>query len=118
MNSFHKAKEPNRLIMWKYGNSEVRLCVEKRPELRPDVWILHHDNAPAHKALSVEQFLAQKSITEMEHPLYSPDLVPHDFWPFPKMKSALKGRRFQDTEDIKKKCDDGTESYSTHNRRS
>jgi hypothetical protein len=29
------------------------------------------------------------------------------------MKSALKGQRFQDTEDITEKCDDGTESYST-----
>jgi hypothetical protein len=28
-------------------------------------WILHHDNAPAQKALSVKHFLAQKSITEM-----------------------------------------------------
>jgi hypothetical protein len=25
----------------------------KRPELWPNVWIPHHDNAPAHKALSV-----------------------------------------------------------------
>jgi hypothetical protein len=26
----------------------------KRPELWPSGWILHHDNAPSHKALSVE----------------------------------------------------------------
>jgi hypothetical protein len=37
---------------------------------------------------------------------------------FPKIKCALKGRRFQATEDIqkkkkKKKSDDSTESYST-----
>jgi hypothetical protein len=37
----------------------------KRPELWPKDWILHHDNAPAHKALSVKKFLAQKSINEM-----------------------------------------------------
>jgi alpha-L-fucosidase len=35
----------------------------KRPELWPNDWSLHHDNAPAHKALSVKEFLAQKSIT-------------------------------------------------------
>jgi len=35
------------------------------PELWSNDYILHHDNAPAHKALSVEQFLFQKSITEM-----------------------------------------------------
>jgi hypothetical protein len=38
----------------------------------------------------------------MEHPPCSPDLAPNNFWTFPKIKSALKGRRFQDTEDIKK----------------
>jgi hypothetical protein len=37
----------------------------KRPKLWPNDWILHHDNAPAHKTLSVKQFLAQKSVTEM-----------------------------------------------------
>jgi hypothetical protein len=54
----------------------------KRPELRPNDWILHHDIATAHKALSVKQFLAQKSISELEHPPHSPDLVPNDFWLF------------------------------------
>jgi hypothetical protein len=37
----------------------------------------------------------------MEHPPYSPDLVPNDLWLFPKIKSVLKKRRFQDTKDIK-----------------
>jgi fatty acid-binding protein DegV len=40
----------------------------KRPERCSNRLVLHHDNAPAHKALSVKNFLAQKSITEMEHP--------------------------------------------------
>jgi histone-lysine N-methyltransferase SETMAR len=63
-----------------------------------------HDNAPAHKVLSVEQFLflAQKLISEIEHSPYSPDLAPNDFWIFPKIKSALKGRIFQDIKDKKK----------------
>jgi histone-lysine N-methyltransferase SETMAR len=75
-----------------------------RPELRPNVWLLHHDSAPAHKthslSLSVKQFLAQKSSAETEHQPYSSDLAPSDFCMFPKIKSALKGRRFQDIEDI------------------
>jgi hypothetical protein len=57
---------------------------------------------PDDKALSVKQFLAQKSITGMEHPPYSPDLAPNDFWLFEKINSALKGRRFHVTEDIQK----------------
>jgi hypothetical protein len=36
----------------------------KRPELWPYDWILHHDNAPAYKALSVKQFLVQNRLLE------------------------------------------------------
>jgi hypothetical protein len=87
--------------------------LRKRPELWSNDWVFDHDNAPAHKALSVKQFQAPTSITEMELPSYSRDLAPNDFWVFLKIKSLLKGRRFQDIEDIKKKSDNGTESYST-----
>jgi hypothetical protein len=47
--------------------------------------------APAHKALSVKQFLAQKLITEMEYPSYSHHLAPNDFWLFTTIKFALEG---------------------------
>ena len=33
-------------------------------------------------------------------PLYSPDLVPCNFWLFPKLKSPLKGKRFQTIDEI------------------
>jgi hypothetical protein len=38
----------------------------------------------------------------MEHPSYSPDLALNDVWVFPKTKATLRGRRFQDIEDIQK----------------
>jgi len=62
---------------------------------------------------SVEQFVAQKSITEMKHPPSSPDLAQNGFWLFKKkIKSNLKGRIFQDTEDIQKRkiCYEDTET--------
>jgi len=37
----------------------------KRLELWPNDWIPHHDSTPPNKVLSVKQFLAQESITEM-----------------------------------------------------
>ena len=46
---------------------------------------LHHDNAPVHSALSVREFLATRQITVLEHPSYSPDLAPSDFYLFPKI---------------------------------
>ena len=49
---------------------------QKRPELfAKNSWILHHDNAPPHTALSVKDFLATKQITVLEHPAFSPDLA-------------------------------------------
>jgi histone-lysine N-methyltransferase SETMAR len=63
--------------------------------------LIFHDNASAHKALASRLFVAQKSITEMEHPPCSPDLSPNDLWLFPEIKSILN-RRFQDIEDIQK----------------
>ena len=62
---------------------------------------MHRDNAPAHTALSVREFLATKQITALEHPAYSPDLAPSDFFLFPKIKEILKGRHFDDTDDIR-----------------
>jgi len=59
-------------------------------------------NVSLPKALSVKQFMTQISITEMEHPPNSLDLALYDFCLFPKIKSASKGRRFQDTENVKK----------------
>ena len=50
---------------------------EKRCELWQDnTWLLHQDNAPAHNALSICQFLAGRKVTVLDHPPYSPDLVP------------------------------------------
>jgi hypothetical protein len=44
----------------------------------------------------VREFLATKQITVLEHPAYSPDLAPIDFFLFPKIKEILKGRHFDD----------------------
>jgi len=63
--------------------------------------MLYHFNAPAHTALSVREFLATKQITVLEHPAYSLDLAPSDFFLFSKIKEILKGRHLDDTDDIR-----------------
>ena len=45
---------------------------QKRPQLWENDFIVHQDNAHAHTALSVKQFLTDKHITTLEHPPYSP----------------------------------------------
>jgi len=44
----------------------------------------------------VREFLATKQITVLEHPAYSLDLAPSDFFLFPKIKEILIGRHFDD----------------------
>jgi hypothetical protein len=49
--------------------------------------------------MSVRELLASKQITVLEHPSSSPYLTPHDFFLF--LKEILKGRHFNDTDDIR-----------------
>ena len=53
------------------------------------------------KNKSKEELLATKQITVLEHPAYSPVLAPSDFFLFPKIKERLKGRHFDDVDDIR-----------------
>ena len=46
------------------------------------------------------EFLAKHQIIQMTQAPYSPDLAPCDFWLFPKLKSPLKGMRFQTVNEI------------------
>ena len=64
-------------------------------------WLLHHDNVPAHNALSIQQFLAEKNMAVLEQPPYSPDLAPSDFFFLFKLKGVIKGTCFEDVDDIK-----------------
>ncbi|XP_026828642.1 uncharacterized protein LOC105286551 [Ooceraea biroi] len=74
----------------------------KRPELwKNNSWVLHHDNAPAHTSLLIANFLQKYSITVLPQAPYSPDLAPCDFFLFPKIKTHLKGQRFDTPEEIK-----------------
>jgi len=45
--------------------------------------------------------LATKKIIVLEHPAYSPDLAPIDFFLFPRIKEILEGRHFDDIDGIR-----------------
>jgi len=46
--------------------------------------------------------LALRKVTVLDHPPYSPDLAPADYFLFPKVKSHLKGHFFDSISDIHK----------------
>ena len=66
-----------------------------------NVWVLHHDIAPAHSALSIRQFLVERNVLILEQSPYLPDFAPCDFFLFPKLKGVIKGTQFPDVEVIK-----------------
>jgi len=65
-----------------------------------------HDNASAHKAASVCQFLTPKNVKPFINLLYSPDLSPPDYFLFLKLKMKLKGLHFADVAEIQEAVSD------------
>ena len=51
-------------------------------------------------AVAVQEFLARKEVCVLNHPRYSADLSPCDYFLFPKLKLPLKGRLVEDVQDI------------------
>ena len=49
---------------------------------------------------SLQSYLVKHQITQVTQPHYCPDAVPSKFWLFPKLKSPLKGKRFQTIHEI------------------
>jgi hypothetical protein len=47
----------------------LEAVLSKRPDFWPNDWILHHDSASVHRALSIKQFLAQKVDYWNTHPV-------------------------------------------------
>lgn len=90
-----------------------RYCEMLRNNLRPAIRtkrrgllsqgvILFHDNARPHStpAKTVEA-LQDLRFEVLEHPPYSPDLAPSDFYLFGPLKEALRGRQFFTDEEVK-----------------
>ena len=103
---------PEGEIVNQHFYQQVLICLHNRvqcswQELWSDKsWLLHHDNAPIHKAISVRQLLVKNSFWSKTnnsslHPPYSPDLALCGFWLFPRLKVVMKGTHFLSLEEIK-----------------
>ena len=67
---------------------------KRRNKLRKGHALLLQDNAPPYRAGVTIATIEECSLQLLEHPQYSPDLAPSDFFLFPEMNRQLKGRRF------------------------
>jgi histone-lysine N-methyltransferase SETMAR len=48
-----------------------------------------HDHVPEHQMVMVKDFLAKNNVTTLEHPPYTPDLAPDDFYLFPQVEGTV-----------------------------
>ena len=90
----------------------IKICVELEPSSIETIWMIQKAAAMGnwwlaassqhthHVSHLVQRFLAKHQITQVTQPPYNPDLVPGNFWLFPKLKSPLKGKRFQAVDEI------------------
>ena len=62
--------------------------------------LLHHDNAPAHTSHVATATIHDCGFELLSHPPYSPDLAPSHFHLFRLLKESLRGRAFEDDEDV------------------
>lgn len=66
---------------------------KRRGKLRAGI-LFHQDNAPPHKAGVAMAAIRDSGFELLEHPPYSPDLAPSDFYLFPRLKEDLRGNKF------------------------
>jgi len=77
-----------------YSNLLTRLdekIHEKKPSLQKKKIIFHQNNAPTYKSVLAMGKIRDLHYELLEHPPYSPDLDPSDFYLFPKLKLFLAG---------------------------
>jgi hypothetical protein len=102
----HKEFVPEgKTVNAEFYKGEMDRLLKRIQRVRPAAFccrdfFLLHDNASAHKAASVCQFLTHKNVTTLFHPPYCPDLSPPDYFLFPNSKMKLKGLHFADVAEI------------------
>jgi transposase len=73
---------------------------KRRGKLKAGMLFLH-DNAPVHMSAESQAAIRQCGFQQLNHPPYSPDLAPSDYFLFRVMKKFLWGKRFSSDEEVK-----------------
>ena len=80
---------------------ELRQAIKsKRSGKLTNSVLLHQDNAPAHKSLVAMSAVHDCVFKLIDHPPYSPDAAPSDYFLFPNLKKHLAGRRYESDDDV------------------
>ena len=88
-------------VLFRYHNvSKAGSGKEKKKQASKRTFPSPPDYTPPHRAGVTMATIEECSFQLLEHPHYSPDLAPSHFFIFPEMKRQLKGRRFEDRNEI------------------
>lgn len=80
---------------------ELRDALETKRGVKKKYWAtILHDNASPHTCYVARAALADLKFKCLSHPPYSPDLAPSDYYLFRHLKSAVKGLRFSNDNEL------------------
>ena len=85
------------LLCWGLREFRKRLRRKKPAVFKSGQWHFHRVNAPVHNTIVVTDYLTKMGIQTFPQPPSSTDLVPCDFWLFPK----LRVYRYETTHEMK-----------------
>ena len=77
----------------------IRWCKNKRKVGGVESFLFHMDNAPCHNSTATKEYLEENKVIRMEHPPYSPDLAPCDFYMFGYIKNHFANTVFNSIEE-------------------
>jgi [histone H3]-lysine36 N-dimethyltransferase SETMAR len=98
------AEKNTRLNSAYYSDLVCKCRHARRKERNIPMWFLQ-DNAPIHKSAASMQVLEESGFDLLDHPPYSPDLAPSDFYLFRFMKKHLRGKQFANAEDLREEVE-------------
>jgi histone-lysine N-methyltransferase SETMAR len=61
---------------------------------------LLHDNALVHTSVAAKASIRYCGFQELNHPPYTPDLAPSDYFLFSKLKLDMRGKKFTSDEEV------------------
>ena len=102
-----------KMIEWAEQQICIKFCVRLEHSSTETIWMIQNAAAVGNWWLAASsrqcthscitsraEIFGETSSHQVTQPPYRPDLAPCDFWLFSKLKSPLKGNRFQTTHEI------------------
>ena len=80
--------------MQSYALTNLLVTIRNEQAKNGQESLLLHNNAFSHKCEVVKSLLASEKAKVLNHPPYSPDLSPCDFFLFPRLKKMFSGNKY------------------------